>query len=336
MHRDILPYLLCPGCGSSSLEATAFDGADPLSIEEGTVGCGGCGLWFRIENGILDFLPLYLRRDDLYAPFAQKHGLSLEESRAVAAEQAQKQGQIDYFSEDSGEYEERVVGSPYYQALDRIAFHDWLERNRHRLDGMVLDIGCGTGRQSVPLAEAGVRTLAIDTAEEMLRVAADKLGERGLDRHVDLIVADGEAPPVKDGAFSACIYYGVLHHMPDKARAIANGSRKLVADGLYYSLDPHKSPVRFLFDALMRVWKLYHEEASDDPLLTSAQLEQWMTTSGLTCSIKLTTYLPPHVFELVRGEAAVRLLRGSDAVCNAIPGLRGLAGVIAAEGQKTR
>lgn len=48
----------------------------------------------------------------------------------------------------------------------------WLERLwRHGVDGTLVELGCGTGRVTLPLAEAGYRILGIDISAAMLRRA---------------------------------------------------------------------------------------------------------------------------------------------------------------------
>ncbi|MCK9907056.1 class I SAM-dependent methyltransferase, partial [Frankia sp. Cpl3] len=50
-------------------------------------------------------------------------------------------------------------------------------------DGEILDLACGTGRISIPLAEAGHQVTGLDLSTEMLARAEQKAKERGvLDR----------------------------------------------------------------------------------------------------------------------------------------------------------
>lgn len=333
MNRDAIDHLICPLCASERLVLLSYiEAGHPDVVDEGIVTCQECGSWFRIENGILDFLPPSLCGSDSYADFAEKHDLPLPE-RAVAFQERQKTVQIEYFNEDPSIYESRVVHSPFYLAMDEVTFLDWLERNHERICGPVLDVGCGTGRQSVPLARRGLRTLALDSSEEMLRFARRKLRAEQLDHLVDLVVCDGENPPVRNDHFSACVYLGLLHHLPNKELALRNASRKLMSGGLFYSLDPNASVLRFLFDLLMRVWTLYDDEANES-LVSRKDLCGWLGKVGIRNSCRFSTFLPPHVFYLMGPRARVRLLRVTDYLFRRFPGVRNLAGVIIAEGVK--
>ncbi len=77
----------------------------------------------------------------------------------------------------------------------------------------VVEIGCGVGRLTRPLA-ARVRSVqALDVSEEMLARARELNGE--LD-NVQWLHGDGRTlAPLPDGAFDACISFVVFQHLPD-------------------------------------------------------------------------------------------------------------------------
>src|SRR5215212_10066516 len=61
--------------------------------------------------------------------------------------------------------------------------------------GPVLELGCGTGRISLPLARAGVTVVGIDRSTEMLHRARQRLRRARLGDRVRLIRADMRALP---------------------------------------------------------------------------------------------------------------------------------------------
>lgn len=339
MNRDVIPYLLCPECRAHNLSLEVYSSLEDGQVVEGHLDCPKCSSWFRIENGIVDLLPMQLRQKNYERfmlkteRFAARHALLLPKVEDISGAKAPagKMKPVGAF-EDVIDYQKRVVNNPYYKALDWLAFYDWMERNLGPQD-LVLDIGCGPGRQCVPMAERQIRAIGIDIDEDMLVEAVKKLHEKSLGKMVDLIVADGENPPVKQNSFTACVLYGVLHHLSDKPKAIVNASEKLVPGGLIYSLDPHKSSARFAFDFLMRVWQLYVEEADEDPLIAEDQLYTWMRNARINGKVQLSTYLPPHIF-IAGFSANVFLLKISDRIFRHIPGIRNIGGVITFEGRK--
>lgn len=61
-------------------------------------------------------------------------------------------------------------------------------KQARELGGAVLEIACGTGRITIPLARAGVRITGLDLEEGMLRQARAKAADEGLD--IDWIQGD--------------------------------------------------------------------------------------------------------------------------------------------------
>jgi SAM-dependent methyltransferase len=66
--------------------------------------------------------------------------------------------------------------------------------------GRVLELGVGTGRLAVPMADAGLSVVGIDSSEVMLA----KLAERDPDRHVEPILGD-LLSDLPDGSFDAVL-----------------------------------------------------------------------------------------------------------------------------------
>ena len=47
-------------------------------------------------------------------------------------------------------------------------------------DGLVLDLGCGTGNMTELLAKEGYDMIGVDNSEDMLEIASEKRAESGL------------------------------------------------------------------------------------------------------------------------------------------------------------
>ena len=71
--------------------------------------------------------------------------------------------------------------------MDNIPYEEWTDYVKELLaeegiqEGIVLDLGCGTGSVTELLAKAGFDMIGIDNAEEMLEIAMEKREESGLD-----------------------------------------------------------------------------------------------------------------------------------------------------------
>ena len=71
--------------------------------------------------------------------------------------------------------------------MDNIPYEDWcsyvtgLLKGHGVKDGLVLDLGCGTGSLTELLADAGYDMIGVDNSEDMLQIAMDKRAESGKD-----------------------------------------------------------------------------------------------------------------------------------------------------------
>lgn len=80
---------------------------------------------------------------------------------------------------------------------------------------VVVDIGCGLGRLTRPLARDAARVIAIDVSTEMLAQAREH--NRDLD-NVTWVHGDGESlRPIPDASVDVCISHVVFRHIPDPA-----------------------------------------------------------------------------------------------------------------------
>lgn len=82
----------------------------------------------------------------------------------------------------------------------------------------VLDVGTGTGRGALLLAEAGARVTAVDASTEMLDVARGRAAARGL--AIEFEVGDAHRLAHADASFDVAMSLRVLMHTPDWRRCL--------------------------------------------------------------------------------------------------------------------
>ena len=75
--------------------------------------------------------------------------------------------------------------------------------------GRVLDIGCGAGRNALPLARLGWNVVGMDLSWPMLCAAASRTHEHGLDGRLHVVLAPMECIPAKDRSFDLVIAHGI-------------------------------------------------------------------------------------------------------------------------------
>lgn len=153
----------------------------------------------------------------------------------------------------------------------------------------VLDLGCGDGTYTLEFAALGVKeVLGVDPASTAIEVANVKSHELGCDTTVKFQVGNIYAlePYLADDRFDCIVLRGVLHHLPDPARAIAG----LAAfNGTVVVLEPNgNNPILKLLEKYSR-YHIEHEERSFRPAL----LHSWLAAAGFRVhSSKLFNLVP--------------------------------------------
>lgn len=120
---------------------------------------------------------------------------------------------------------EGFVRSPANQALLQYAAR--LRRGDRAV--RVLDIGCGAGRNAVPLARAGFSVIGTDLSRPMLTAAAG----RDAARRLQLLLAPMEALPVINRSADLIIAHGIWNLARSGAefrRAVAEAARVAATD----------------------------------------------------------------------------------------------------------
>lgn len=172
--------------------------------------------------------------------------------------------------------------APEYDDFSQPFFHNCynlyakilLELVKDRRFNRILDVGCGTGVQTLELARHGELVVGLDISKELLKIAQTKCREKP---NIHLLEADATKIPFPDGYFDAVFSYGdVLSHIPDYRAALKEMSRVLRPGGLvtfeadnkwYWGLLYKPAELwRALttFGGHQRIWNfVYHNGASD-------------------------------------------------------------------------
>jgi len=102
----------------------------------------------------------------------------------------------------------------------------------------ILEVGVGTGK-NLPYHPEGSRSVAVDLSPGMLRRAARKADRLG--RGVDLVLADAQRLPFRDGAFDAAAATFVFCSVPDPVLGLREVHRVLRRDGGLHLLEHVRS-----------------------------------------------------------------------------------------------
>ena len=109
--------------------------------------------------------------------------------------------------------------------------------------GDVVELGCGTGKNTIWLAERARAVVALDFSEGMLARARERVAAAGLGDRVRFVRGDVREPwPVGDAAADVVIGNLVLEHVADLAPVYAEAARALRPGGrlLFCELHPER------------------------------------------------------------------------------------------------
>lgn len=102
--------------------------------------------------------------------------------------------------------------------------------------GPVVELAVGTGRIAVPIAEAGVSVIGVDSSPEMLAVARAASESAGVGARVDLRLGDLREPPVPERVpLVICPFRSLLHMATEheKMRALRAAHDLLEREGRF-------------------------------------------------------------------------------------------------------
>jgi SAM-dependent methyltransferase len=173
------------------------------------------------------------------------------------------------------------VTSPPNAALIQFAEPELSRARRRRL----LDIGCGAGRNAIPLAAQGWHVLGLDMSMPMLRAAGSRVrGDRDSGARLRLAFAPMDSLPVADRSCDFIVAHGIWnlarrgaefrHAVREAARVAAAGAPLFVFTFSRHTLPPDAEPVvgeSFVFT-----------QFSGEPqcFLTAEQLVTELTAAG--------------------------------------------------------
>jgi len=152
---------------------------------------------------------------------------------------------------------EHIAGAydEFFATNDLFRFDEQVLARHFAQPGLVVDLGCGTGRTLIPLARRGFRGLGVDLSRHMLEVVGQKAAEENLP------VARLQANLVELGClrddsadYCTCLFstLGMIRGRENRRRVLAHARRILKPGGLFVV---HVHNLWFgLFDPISRAW----------------------------------------------------------------------------------
>jgi SAM-dependent methyltransferase len=145
----------------------------------------------------------------------------------------------------------------------------------------ILEVGAGTGRDSVKMLGHGARVFLLDYSNESLRLARQNL--RSDD--VILVLANGLASPFPDNTFDVVFHQGLLEHFRSPRGLLTENRRVLKKGGLFVVDVPQTLHFYTLLKQLLQTAGLWF-----------AGWERQFTIRSLADLLKIHGFQPVHFY----------------------------------------
>jgi len=114
----------------------------------------------------------------------------------------------------------------------------FLQEYAKKQEGWLLELGCGTGRLLIPMAEAGIKITGIDNSWNMLQVAKEKIAREPIrvQRNIELVHARMQNFRLKKKfSLIVCMFNTFMYLIKrrDQLQALKNVHRHLDTNGLF-------------------------------------------------------------------------------------------------------
>lgn len=141
----------------------------------------------------------------------------------------------------------------------------------------VVDVGSGSGHKSLLLAHRGYRVRGLDFSHAMVQEANAAAKAAGLAESLDFVVGDLTALPFRSGAVARVLCWGVLMHVPDVAKGVAELARVIAPGGILIVSEGNFRSVHAL---MLRLASRLPGRQSGKFLVTPAGPEAWESTAA--------------------------------------------------------
>jgi len=275
MKEEVLGFLRCPGCQSSSLKVIK-DSVSQLEIKSGKLLCLSCAAEYLIEGGIINFLhnagvgALRERKamdeDDYITDQAgNKFKITDETIRKFS-------DKFLAFPEGDGSSFFRKGGSFQSTAEASARFYSTLEDLHLSGKEKILEIGACFSYASFKFAQKGCNVVALDISNYL------KVSELYIEKaYFERLFSDMHRMPFVDNSFDIVFGSAVLHHSKDLKDVFAQIRRVLRPEGRLVLIN---EAGRGVLERVHPVYKKMEEKGFGDTAYTLLEWEKGAKSGG--------------------------------------------------------
>lgn len=176
-------------------------------------------------------LPVSSNSTPAYPVHFPNSGSSSVVNPDLAHRQTEYVGQL--FNEMAEEYDhlQDLWYRHTFGEIDKVLLSHFQSAKQLSAKSVALDVGCGTGIQSLRLASMGYKVIGIDIAADLVKIARKKHAEKGF-LDAEFLVEDAQSLPFADASMDCINCCGpTLSFVPDWRKALLEMSRCLKPGG---------------------------------------------------------------------------------------------------------
>lgn len=154
----------------------------------------------------------------------------------------------------------------------------------------ILDMGTGTAQIPIELCRqySGAQVVAVDLAENMLKLARENVARVGLEDRIRLVHCDAKGLHFGDHTFAAVISNSIVHHIPEPFHVLAELVRVVKPNGMIFVRDLLRPEDDATVQQLVRTYagdaNRHQQQMFDDSLraaLTLAEIRTLVARLGM-------------------------------------------------------
>lgn len=124
------------------------------------------------------------------------------------------------------------------------------------IQNRLLDVGTGTALIPIEYCQrfAEIQIVAIDLAEEMLKLARRNVERAGYADRIELRLVDAKRIPAADGEFAGVVSNSIIHHIPNPILSFQEMVRVLAPGGLLFVRDLKRPETEGELESLVQTY----------------------------------------------------------------------------------